>query len=107
MVRIKFIQTRRFSSDGHTVKQYRAGEVYEVEPHSQLLITALRRGWAEKVEDDRSIMDVMTDLGLRCEYHAYLSDTSKPLLDFEEWKAERMRSVPTNPATHEAKGDRL
>jgi len=33
----------------------------------------------------------------RLDYHMYLNDRSKPMLEFEEWRAKR--PVVTNPAT--------
>jgi hypothetical protein len=56
-VRIKMKETRRGTEDGHTVREYTAGQEYdlaETPRGDDLAKVFLREGWAEKVEAKRS-----------------------------------------------------
>lgn len=48
---IRMLQTRRGTEDGFTVRQYFAGEVYEMREHLAWLF--LKKGWAVRMVPER------------------------------------------------------
>ncbi|MDZ4858046.1 MAG: hypothetical protein SGI88_03615 [Candidatus Hydrogenedentes bacterium] len=132
-MRVTFLETRRLSEGGHTVKRFVAGETYDVLDSAARV--AITNGWAARANEasdtpeqtvnkirgslhgygfetaaimpgeGSSISDDVMELVTRTAYARFLDDKLNPPLSYETWKKERMRPVATNPATKATVGE--